>query len=226
MKKILLFSVIIFTISCASNRHRNFNSNVQPAEINEVLKIDLISYISLIETGNRGFHNDSVSQLAQFALTETLGTFRGRLRLPAEAVTDSLNRASLEIEIDYIITRAERDRHLRNISVPPFVESFLYENDQRFGLILVQSGFTRARGNFGGQVARSVGVGVLTAFLTGSAVIQAPVQASSTLYAIIIDNKEKNIAFYRSHTLQNEPTEQTTIARHFNEIFESFLERR
>ena len=225
MKKVNLFLIII-VLFASCNTTKFLTSDVKPLEITEMLKIQPFSYISLVEQGNRGVFNDSISNEAQIALNETLEIFRDRIRLSSTEVilTDSAEISWLEQEIDYLIISAERNRNVKNIAIPPFIESLLTANDERFGLIIVQSGFTRTRGNYGGQVAKQIGVGILTGLLTGVAHVQTPVKSGSTLHAIIVDNQNKNVAFYNNSVLQDrEPTNKETITRHLNEIFRGYF---
>jgi len=187
-----------------------------------MLKIEPFSYISLIETGNRSAYNDSISSSTQLVLNESLETFRGKLRLSSEEIklTDSLERERLERELNFLIMSAERNRNIKNIPITPLIDSLLKANDKRFGLIIVQSGFTRAKGNYGGQVAKGIGMGILTMGMY----YQTPIKANSTLYAMIVDNKNKNVAFYNKSVLQDkEPTEKENIIRQLNKIFETYF---
>ena len=225
MKKVNLFLLItVLFVSC--NTTRFLTSNVKPHEIIEMLKIQPFSYISLVEQGSQGVFNDSISNEAQIVLNETLESFRGRIRLaPIDMIlTDSAELSWLEKEIEYLIISAERNRNVKNIAIPPFIESLLTASGQRFGLIIVQHGFTRTRGNYAGQIAKQIGIGILTGLLTGVAHVQTPMKSGSTLYAIIVDNQNKNIAFYNKSFIQNrEPTDEATITRHLNEVFRRYF---
>lgn len=229
MKRVLLLLVVIFSVSCSSSKF--FTSDVKPVEINEMIKIEPFSYISLIEKGDRGIYNDSISKYAKIVLNESLETFREKLRLSSEEIilTDSLERTKLEQEIYFLILSAERNKnrkkkHRTNVEIPPLIDSLLSVYDKRFGLIIVQKGFTRAKGNYGGQVAKAVGMGILTGLATGTAYYQSPIKANSILYAVIVDNKEKNVAFYNSSVMQDrEPTEKGNITKQLQYVFEKYF---
>jgi hypothetical protein len=221
MRNLLLVCVAAFAVSCGSTKY--LSSNVAPTEIDELLKLEAVSYISLIERGNDGAICDSVSQLSRIALRESLGTFGGRLCLPSEVITDSLDLEKLSLEIHYLMTTAGHNKNVGNISIPPFIETLLSDNGQRFGLILVQEGFTRSKGNYTKQALKGAGIGLATGVLFGVATTPTPVKASSTLHAIIVDNEEKNIAFFNSSTLQQEPMKKATIEKHLRKIFNKYL---
>ena len=193
-----------------------------------MLKIEPFSYISLIEQGNRHAYNDSVSNYAKIVLNEALEIFGERLGLAPEKieVTNFFDRVALEQELNYLIMTAGQSRSINNIPITPVVDSLLVANNKRFGLIVVQNGFTRAKGNYGGQVAKGVGLGILTGVLTMGmvSVYQVPAKANSTLYAIIADSENKNIAFYNKSVLQGrEPAEIENITKQLHNIFKKYF---
>ena len=79
MKRVkLLLWIAILSTSCAPTK---FLTSVQPAEIQEMLKIEPISHISFIERGNEPFYNDSISKSTEITLNESLDAFGEKLRL-------------------------------------------------------------------------------------------------------------------------------------------------
>ena len=226
MKKVLFLWVVILSASCSSSKF--FTSNVKPIEINEMIKVEPFSFISLIEKGNMGIYNDSISKIAKIALNESLEIFREKLRLSLEEiyVIDTLAKKELEQEIDFFIREAERNKKKKNhtIEITPLVDSLLSVNDKRFGLFIIQNGFTRAKGNYGGQVAKAIGMGILTGLATGTAYYQNPIKSGSTVYVVIVDNQEKNVAFYNKSIMQDrEPTEKENITKQLQNVFEKYF---
>ena len=226
MKRMFFLWVVILSVSCSSSKF--FTSDVKPIEINEMIKVEPFSFISLIEKGNMGVYNDSISKIAKIALNESLETFREKLRLSMEEiyVTDTLAKKELEQEMDFFIREAERNKKKKNhtIEITPLVDSLLSVNDKRFGLFIIQNGFTRAKGNYGGQVAKSIGMGVLTGLATGTAYYWNPIKSGSTVYVVIVDNQEKNVAFYNKSIIQDrEPTEKENITKQLQNVFEKYF---
>ncbi|MDR1762473.1 MAG: hypothetical protein LBR64_00755 [Dysgonamonadaceae bacterium] len=227
MKKVnlLLLAAVLFT-SCSTSKF--LTSDVKPVEITDMLKIEPFAYISLIKKGNQGEYSDSVSSISKSALNESVEIFRERLHLASgEAVViDSIDREMLENELHFLILSADRNRNIKNLPVTPVIDSLLTANGKRFGLIIVQSGFTRAKGNYNSQVAKGIGIGILTGILTmgTAAVYQAPVKSISTLYAMIIDNQNKSVAFYNKSVLQGkEPTNKENIIKQLEKVFEKYF---
>lgn len=191
-----------------------------------MLKVEPFSYISLIETGNKSTYNEAISSSTKIILNESVEAFRVRLRLSSREIklSDSLEKKQMEQELNFLIMSAEQNRSKNNIPITPLISSLLNTNDVRFGLIIVQSGFTRAKGNYGGQVAKAVGIGIATGLLTGMAFTPMPVKAQSTLHAMIVDNINNNVVFYNKSILQDkEPTEKENIIKQIDKVFEKYL---
>ena len=224
MKKVILISLVaILCASCSTSKF--LTSDVKPVEITRMLEIEPFSYISLIEKGNQGVLNDSISSIALEGLNKSLEIFSGKLHLSSEKIilTDSIERGKLEEELRIMIMSAERNRSLKNIQITPLIDSLLNVNNERFGLLVVQSGFTRTKGNYRGQMAKGVGVGLLTGLLTGMAYTQTPIKANSVLYVMIVDRQNNNVAFYNKSILQKEPTEIENIKQQINKVFEKYF---
>ena len=225
MKKVKLF--LLVAILCTSCSKQKFiTSGIQSVEINDMLKIQPFAYISLIEKGNRDVFNDSISSNTKIILNESLEMFREKLHLSSEElnITDTHITEELKQEIDLLISSVQSNKDIKNIPITPLIESLLNTNEKRFGLIIVQYGFTRVKGNYGGQIVKGIGIGILTGLLTGVSVYQNPIKANSTLHAIIVDNQNKNVAFYNKSVLQdNEPTKKENIIKQLNKIFENYF---
>ena len=224
MKKITLLWIVALCVSCSSSKL--YTSGVRPFEINEMIKFEPLSFISLIEKWHNGVYDDSISGYAQYEINEALESFRKSLRLSPDEILmmDDNEREQFEQEVDFLISTAERNKKKFNIPITPLIESLLSEYDQRFGLIILQDGFTRTKRNYRNQVALSIGMGILTGISTGVATYQTPVKSNSILYAIIVDNKEKNVAFFNKSVLQNkEPTDQESIIKQLNVIFMKYF---
>jgi hypothetical protein len=75
--------------------------------------------------------------------------------------------------------------------IPPILDEILEANETRFGLINICAGFTRAKGNYGREIAKGAALGILTLGMY----YQTTIKAYSTVYAMIVDSQEDNITF-------------------------------
>lgn len=204
------------------------SANIRPVGMTDILKIEPFSYISLIEKGNKMVINDSISNITKDILDESLETFREKLHLSSEEIklTDSIEKVKLEEEIRDLIISADNKKNVKNVPITPLLDSLLNTNNKRYGLIIVQSGFTRTIGDYRGQIAKGVGLGVLTGVLTGMAYYQVPIKAHSTLYAMIYDNQNKNITFYNKSSQDKDPTKKENIIKQLNKVFEKYFRKK
>lgn len=215
-----LFVLIPLLISCSASKR--FTA-IESGQVTDIVRFEPISYITLIERGNLGTYSDSLSMLTKKSLAEAIETFDGRLPLSSEIISyqgDTVLRDSVINEVYEILAAIGRSKTVHNIKIPPRIDSLLTANGKRFGLLLVQAGFSRRWGNYGIQTAKGVGIAILSLGMY----YELPIKSSSILHAVIVDNQEKNISFYRRSFLQErEPTDKKTLIQHINRIFNGYF---
>lgn len=222
MKKIKLFifvSGVLLTTSCTTTKL--LTSGVSPSEVSDLQKFQTFAYITLIESGNRGRLNDTISNKSIKIFSEALETFKNSIPVTGEvSVSDTLTQKKIEKEVEYLCITADKKRSISNLKITPILDSLLEEKGKRFGLITITTGFTRTKGNYGGQVAKGAAMGVLTLGMY----YQTPIKASSTVYAMIVDAKENNIAFFGKSFLQDkEPLDKDVLTKQIQKIFENYF---
>jgi len=196
-------------------------STVKPNEITNLQKFETLSFITLIEKGNRGEHNDTLSNKSKELFSGVLDSFENRIRLTGDIyVFDLLTRTKIEKEIEHLCTTADRQKSISKLKLPRTLDSLLETSQNRFGLITVTTGFTRIRGNYGKQIAKGIGLGILTLGM----VYSSPIKAHSTVYVAIIDSKDNNIAFFRKSFLQDkEPLNEVVLRKQVQDIFSGYF---
>ena len=196
-------------------------STVKPNEITNLQKFETLSFITLIEKGNRGKHNDTLSNKSKELFSGVLDSFENRIHLTGDIyVFDLLTRGKIEKEIEYLCTTADRQKSISKLKLPRTLDSLLETSQNRFGLITVTTGFTRIRGNYGKQIAKGIGLGILTLGM----VYSSPIKAHSTVYVAIIDSKDNNIAFFRKSFLQDkEPLNEVVLRKQVQDIFSGYF---
>lgn len=221
MNKRDLFYLLVgalFISSCTTTKP--LTSNVQPTEISDIQKFETYSYITLIEGGNRGKLNDTVSKKSKEIFGETLSTFRNIPLTGNILTTDTITQKRIEKEIEYLCISADGQRSISGLKLTPVLDSLLEAGKKRFGLITITTGFTREKGNYGGQIAKSVAIGILTLGMY----YQTPIKANSTIYCMIIDAKDNNIAFFRKSSLQDkEPLDKSVLTKQIQKLFEGYF---
>lgn len=215
---ILIMSAVTF-YSCTTSR--TLTSSVKPAEIKEVHRLNVQSYISLVEEGNRGIYDEDLCTDSKRLVSQALRSVSDRL--PAMKTYEVINPAiqqKIEREIVALVTIISHQRKIKNLTLPPTLDSLLEKNGQRFGLMVVASGFTRQAGNYQRQVSK----GVVTGILTLGMVIPTPVKAHSTIYAIIVDAQQNNVAFYKKSSVQDqEPLDEVGVRQQIHSLFAGYF---
>jgi hypothetical protein len=154
-------------------------------------------------------------------MTEISSTYKTSIPVTGDiSVSDTLIQNKIEKEIEFLCISADRQRSISNLKITPMLDSLLEKSGKRFGLITVTTGFTRTKGNYGGQVAKGAAMGLLTLGMY----YQTPIKANSTVYAMIVDAKENNIAFFRKSFLQDkEPLDKNVLTKQIQKIFENYF---
>lgn len=221
MKKIKLIIgiiILISTYSCVTNKI--LTSSVQPNTINNMGYFEPISYIHLVEKGNKSKLNDSLSKLTKTKIENILLTNMNKFHISdsIKFENDSLKK-KFENEILYLTMIIDQKRTLKDITIPPTTDSILKINNKRYGLAIIIAGFERRKGNYGGQVAKGIGVGILTLGMY----TPVPIKAKLKIYGIIFDSKLKNIAFYRSNIIEKSPTDSIILKKQLTRLFEGYF---
>lgn len=216
---ILIIVCCILLSSCTATKL--LTSNVQASEVTDLKLLEPYSYISMIKKGNRGQLDDSISAVSKQMNINVIKGFNGQIPITGDIfLTDSAINKTLEEEYENLILTADRNKNITNLRITPTLDKVLEANNTRFGLIVICTGFTRIKGNYGKEIAKGAALGILTLGMY----YQTPVKAYSTIYAMIVDSKEDNVAFYRKSFKQNmEPLDQSVLANQYKKIFEGYF---
>lgn len=217
--RILLLLICCGFISCTVTKP--LTSDVTPAEVTDLKLLEPYSYISMIKKGNQGELDDSISDISKQLNMDALKSYTGKIPLKGEIfLTDSTVNHQLEKEYEQLILTAEKNRDITHLRITPTLDKVLESNETRFGLVVVASGFTRVKGNYGKQVLKGAALGILTMGMY----YQTPVKAYSTVYAMIVDAQKDNVAFFRKSFLQDqEPINPNVLSKQYEDIFEKYF---
>lgn len=209
--------VLIFS-SCTTTKP--LTSKVQPKDVSDIQNFETLSFITLIEGGNRGKFNDTLSRKSKEIFLEVLTTFKSLPLTGNIFSSDTIVQKRIEREIEFLCVSADRQRSISGINLTPVLDSLLEISGKRFGLITITTGFTRTKRNYGGQVAK----GAAMAIITLGMFYQTPIKANSTVYAMILDSKDNNVAFYRKSFLQDkEPLDKSVLTKQIQKLFEDYF---
>lgn len=221
MKEKIIGIIILGIIfqSCVANKYL---SSATPK--NEVINMDYFepySYVRLIKRGNKSELNDSLSLESKRKIDSVMYSNRNFYKIKDKIIIDNntLNQ-KVENELSYLIQSAMQKRKLEGIELTPVIDSILESRNQRFALGIVATGFGRRKGNFGGQIAKGVAIGVLTLGLF----TPVPIKSNLSLYTIIVDSKKNEITFYKNTLpIEKSPTDPIIIKKQLDKLYENYL---
>ncbi|MFV0392227.1 MAG: hypothetical protein ACK5KP_10155 [Paludibacteraceae bacterium] len=221
MKKYLVTIFTIVFVFSACTTTKRLTSGIQPSEVKDMQKFETLSFISLIESGNKGKLNDTLSEKSKSKFENTLREFNDIPLTNEINLSDTITKKQVGKEIELLCLSADRQKDIRNITIAPVLDSLLEASGKRFGLLTVTSGFTRNKGNYyGGQIAKGIATGILTMGMY----YQTPIKSNSTVYVMIVDAKDNNIAFFKKSSLRDvEPLDEKILKKQIEDIFEGYF---
>jgi hypothetical protein len=226
MKTLSIGLVLLTFILGSCSTSKLLTSGLKPNEITDLYYIEPVSYISLIEQGDKMILNDSLSNDSKQLLNKIVHDFKRNIPLTGDIiVTNIAIKQRLVKEIEHLYLTAKNLKNISNIRITPVIDSLLESNNKRFGLITVSSGYTRTQSNYHNKQVMNA-MGNATHLLTGGIFPHAPAKANkaySTLYVMIVDADQNNISFYRKSVNFSEPIDYNVLVIQFRNIFQGYF---
>ena len=202
--------------SCSLNR--GFVSSVKRADIEQLSRFEMFNYVGSIEKGNKVVRNDSLTAVAKELFETELAKASTLPVSDTIFIQDSVVNFMVQDEIFYLMERLETTTRVKNVPVPPTIDSILCSQGKRFGLLLYNWGFTRTAGNYAGQVAKGIAIGILSM----GAIIPVPYKDMTRSGLVIVDAKNHNIAFVSMANRENSPLKPFTYKHQVKELLWKF----
>ena len=218
MKKILFLTLAILFQSCVTNKYLSSSTPID--EILDIGYFEPLAIIELIKKDNKSEASDSLSIDSKQKIDSLLSSNRKKYKIKERITLNKKIQGKVENEISYLIQSAMRKKNLKGIKLTPIIDSILESRNQRFGLGVLAVGFGRSKGNYVGQVAKSVVVGVLTLGLF----IPVPIKSNLRLFSIIVDSKKNEISFYKATLLiEKSPNNYFVLKSQLDKLYENYL---
>lgn len=180
-----------------------------PAEVQTLVFAPPLTSISVIEKGNQPTPSQEATSEAARILRTVLLRHQAELHLKTELpIPDSLQQAAGR-EISQAIRGIEGHQRLSGGANLPVLDYLLEAQGERFLVVTANRGFTREQGNYGKQLTKSLGIGLLTMGM----LVPVSVKAKSNLSYFIYDRQQKAIVYY-NHTPPNaehEPLNEASV---------------
>ena len=212
--------IILFIYSCSVNRP--LKTSTPTSEILSLSYFDPIAFINYVEKGNKSVPIDSLSAITKHKLDSLMHKHKSRLRLSNELTFENeISKSIFNSETGRLAEAITRQRSLNDIKITPVIDSIMEKNNTRFAMSVVAVGFGRRKGNYGGQVAKGIGVGILTL----GTVTPVPTKSSLNLYGFIFDSKKDEVTYYNRQIPNKEvsPTDLESIEKLLLESFNGYL---
>lgn len=222
IKNFLLVLVTLMITTCeVSYAQKFYSSGIDVNELNRIGYLKPISFIQLVDQGNKGKFSDSLSLMAQDSTLEIINENKIDLKLDQYVeVVDSTTKAKLLREFNFVINQAlVKQKTKKTIVLPKTIDSLFTEKNIRFGLMTATMGFTRVKGNLGKQIGKGIATGILTLGMYS----QSPVKAGSTIHTIIVDTQNDLVIFYNHSSLASEPLNKKSLNKQFRALFEKYF---
>lgn len=219
IKATLLISVFTCMASCGPSGKLADPAIIGQMKHNIVLLFDPVSRIEVIGKDNLNAKSETASAEAQNLLKEKICTYDTGLGIDALHVSEDLKEAyAIQDDIialaDWYINTNGED--LSYIEIPPTIDSIIESSGRRYGMIIYSEGFSRTGGNYALEIAKTVGIGILTGYVT------VPFKNSSSIYLMILDSKTDRIAYNRCTFGEYNPLSGKHVEKQFKRLFKDF----
>ena len=220
-KPILLFLGILLLNSCASTLLTN--KNVAPSEVQNIAYFEPISLISLIQKGNQVKPSDSLSLISTKILDSIIENSNHPKVSKQINFTDPKLKLRLENDLLKTMSEIRKTKQLDNIKTSPLMDSLVKNKNQRFALCMINAGFARRKNNYGNQVAKGIGVGILTLGMY----TPVPVKANTSTYAMIYDAQNSSVVFFNYFPLiEKSPIEKKKLNTIYDYLFKTYYQQK
>lgn len=208
--------------SCTSKRYTAASHRAE--NVTDVALLSPVALIGYIDRGNRVIPSDSMSSVTEFLL-DSLASTSPHLPITHVLEISPDEQTGVLGEVSAIVRQAQarRRRDLSPLPLPPLLDSLVEETGRRYGMALVATGFGRRRGNYGGQVAKSAAVGILTLGMY----MPIPVRSNMTLYGVIVDAREDVVVFVDNAVpVERSPCSPSVVKGRLQVLFGGYLHPR
>lgn len=219
MKNIfILAATLILLSSCAATMLTD--KTVKPADITDLANAETVSMIHFIEKGNRMMPNDSLSLVSTRVLDSIALASQNPRLLRTLAIADTATRRQYRADILGTIEQIMKTKKIEQVRTTPLMDSIARSQNQRYTLCLVNAGFARKKGNYTNQIAKGIGIGILTMGL----VTPVPVKATTSMYAMIYDAERSSVVFYNSlPPVEKSPVDPLNLAKLYSNLYNGYF---
>ena len=197
-----------FFASCSSNR--GFISSVTRDDIQQMVKFEMFDFGN-VKDGSYVIKDDSVTDVAKSLFERALTNDKTLSVTETIVISDSLVHKEIQNEIkwcNYLAQSLSFPISIKDIEIPPTIDSILCSRNERFGLIIYNGGYTCPDGIYNPPTGSGIYLGTKEGFIISS--------------MLIVDSKNKNFA-YVAHTERNsDPMKAETHQKQLDKLLKKY----
>lgn len=219
MKNLFILSAALVVLtSCAATMLTD--KSVKAADITDLANFETVSMIHFIEKGNRMQPNDSLSLISTRVLDSIALASQNPRILRSLTVADTATRKQFRADVLLTMEQIMKSGKLEQVRTTPLMDSIARSQNQRYTLCLVNAGFARKKGNYTNQVAKGIGIGILTLGM----VTPVPIKANTSMYAMIYDSQRSSVVFYNAAMpVERSPVDPANLTQMYSKMYNGFF---
>ena len=191
--------------------------------IKDVVLLEPVSKIETVGKGEIAVTNDTACAASQDLLLQIIKEYESGPNVTSVYTPDGEEEAeSIRKGIESLYSQLlhlQESFRTASFMVPESLDEIIERTGNRYGMAVYSYGFSRTGGNYAAQIAKGVGLAILT---LGS-VYMVPYKDRSNIHIFIIDS-EQNCVAWHNHDIgaDDNPLKQKHIERQFKRIFRKF----
>ena len=210
--------LLVFFSSCGINRQ--LVSSVKPSQIDKILIIKSFAQIDTIGIGNKPAYDKKTSTEVSEDLLSNIGNLLPYRIKKVSPSSDSVETWRFNQEMFKIIANVEQLQKIEGYQISDTLVGLMEKYDCNYAIGAIDVGFSRTKSNYAKQVAKSIGIGLLTLGM----VVPISYKSTSSMYCFIVDRKNKNIAFFRRDLgIEKEPTDKMVIFEQVTNMLQPYF---
>lgn len=208
-----LFALLMVLAFSSCTAKKGFVTKLPKQEIADVQRFPIISDIYALDKNDNGYRSDSLSLLSVQCVNNYLDKQTNIDITKNIEVNNTILLRKVSDEIRGLSETAFDNKEIALIPIPHTIDSLLEVQGKRFGLLIYANGFERYEKN------RLKAFNQALIMMQGGATLNPYYDYFSTISLFIVDSSNNNIAFYNHSKIEERPSRQYCIDRHFMELY-------
>ena len=216
-KTFLIFITLIFFCGFFASCDiwsRGFAPKMSRDNIKQMQLFEPLAYVGSIENGNKFIYSDSLTEVAKNLFTEELAQGKTLPITGNILIEDSLLNLRVQSEIYILMSYVENHYRFDKVAIPPTIDSILEANNERFGLLAYNWGFTKTSGNYdnGAQIV----------IQTLGTIYTVPCLDMTRSDIVIVDSQNNNLAYVGKAHNTSDPIKAQTYKKQIKDLLKEY----